>query len=194
MSKTRKVVSFLLCLLLLIGVIGCGKKEEKDKKEEINFDVKINDVEINFPCTLEELKEAGVIINEEKLAEILETPNKEFNSVEAVCEDTNKPIYFKMQTGKDSGESNVRVIGVMDLYLTKRVFQLQGELSIGSTVDNVIKVYGENYEVTECKNKEDLTVGIVFIDYVFDEGYTLSLRFSDGLMNYIDVVDTREKR
>lgn len=199
-----KIMATVILTLLVIIVPGCGTKSEsgsttgtgteknnqsnkKDKTEK--WDVIINGTKLDLPCTLADLEKVGVELYNEKLLEtILETPNETFLMTEAICEEGEEVIYLKLLTGDDvaKGKKNIVVTIVTNYYMSSQDFTVKGHIGLGSDIDEVITVYGEDY-VLSAEKMENFRDGIAVLQYgTGDDG--LLFKATDGVVDYIEII------
>lgn len=177
---------FLIGVMCLIVIFCCVGRSEKDEGEDVVdvFDIKIGEAEITLPCTLSDLHKAGVTVyGEVKLQNILDSADKEYKMVEAVVNNGSTVLYLELKTGAnvEDGEKNVTVNKIYNYYLTKSTIQLRGDLGLGSKVEKVIEVYGDDYELT-AENEDNLERGVVSLEY--DD---LVVKFDSGMLNYMKI-------
>ena len=206
MLKNEKGISRIALILIIalvvvggaIAVVSVMNKDENsnilnqsnDNKQDM-WGLKINGKSITLPCTLADLAEADVhIYNEDEKQEVLSSVNKTFTMIQATCGDGIKPIFLKIETGKNSnkGEENATVkIITNNKMMQKDEFILKNNVGLGSSVDDVINTFGSNYTV-DSSQSEDLHKGFVMMHYGDAESGVL-FWFTDNVLTYIEIYD-----
>lgn len=220
MKKLKKKFIKKLVLFVMFGCVvatcGCAKeKEGKENSSEINEshtsddtkesssvsmgeigwdEVVINGEKIKLPCTVAELEQKGIIVNEYSLKSILEKPNETFYLVAATCGEAGN-VYLHIETGSDveKQKENAVVSNIANKILSKEFFGVKNEIGLGSTVDELLEVYGTDFYALTAKDEENLASGYVLIQYGTEKvGYLFHV--DDGIIEYIEVFNKEGER
>ena len=66
------------------------------------------------------------------------------------------------------------------------LFELKGGIALGSTIDDVIKTFGDNYNMTGATG-DDIHSGYVVINYGTKANGAM-FNFKDGVLEYIEIL------
>lgn len=162
--------------------------QEEEKIGTNTWGITFNGKSINFPCLLEDLTSVGVTLNtQEHYDKIINSANTEFVAVLAGNENWSDEIVLSLRT-KDNiskKEANVVVTNIQiekpgKNMLTKEQFHLKGDIYQGSTKDEIISVFGDNYTVV---SEVDPYSHIMYED----EESELHLFFTDNALRRIQI-------
>jgi len=162
--------------------------QEEQKIGTNTWGITFNGKSINFPCLLEDLTSVGVTLNtQEHYDKIINNANTEFVAVLAGNENWPDEIVLTLRTKDDISkkEANVVVTNIQieklgKNMLTKEQFHLKGDIYQGSTKDEIISVFGDNYTiVSEVDPYSHITYE--------DEESELHLFFTDNALRRIQI-------
>ena len=125
------------------------------------YTISINGKNITLPCKLSELTKTGLkIYSEYDYERIINSQNETFTMIYATSEGWKNGVYLKIVTGDNSTkkEENAMVTVITNMVMTsmsgkydisdnttKEQFHLKGGVAIGSSKQEVIAAFGDNY-------------------------------------------------
>ena len=200
----KKIISFLVAGLILFSVVfalaGCAGEggenvtEDKDNNTNILNNVKnehlctiaIEGKEFEFPITLKEMEDLGLVfINDSDRERVTTAQNAKFGIINSPRSDFSL-IYSMEACDNPSKEAeNVNIVGISTYRANKDQIALNGDVCTGITIDEAIKSLGDTYEVVAALNTEDLTYDTVRIGYYNDNEHIL-VDAMDGVVTYIE--------
>ena len=189
----KKIFLVLVCSFLILGLAtGCNNSSFVDNENNSStnntngnskWGLQINGKNINLPCKLSTLENAGVYINDDY---ILQNPNKTYTMIHGWHD--SQFVFLKIETGSDidkkSDNATVKII-TNNKGMTKDLFVLKNGIGLGSNIDDVISTFGSDY-VVDSSASDDLHKGFVMTHYG-DAKEGLLLWYQDGILNYIEV-------
>lgn len=216
MKKYLKIIVTIMILLsILVALSGCGNKNGIDVINKNNsgttnnkWEISINSHNITLPCKLSELTKIGLKIeNEYNYNQIVNSQNKTFTTISASSEGWKNGINVLLEivTGNDSSkkEENAMVTRIensvsTDLYgkydisksTTIEQFHLKNNISIGSTKEDVLNAFGDNYE--EIFNNKTIR-NETFESIRYSEGDNkVVFQFKGGKTTFIYIMNDKE--
>lgn len=203
-SLVRSVIAVALALVVVFSFAACGKGTTEANREtngnvaeqvgngttgqNSQWSFVINGKELRLPCSLAELSEAGVEVRIDGVKEeIINSTNQKFPMVYLSCGDSSKLLTAKIVTGSDADkkEANAIVYSLTnDGLVDGSVFTIKNGLALGAAVDEIVTVYGQDYDITAAESMDDLTQGQVIMRYGDDED-GMTFWFEDGKVTYI---------
>ena len=207
-SMFKKIISIFLVVVMAVSFFACsanpsesggdgtedtGKKNNNTQTNttitaKSEWDLYLNGNKVNLPCTLEDLNKAGVeIYSDVEKQSILESENKSFFLVTASCGDTYNFISLCIETGENSskGAANAIVNVIVNKDTNGSAFKMKGDICIGSSADDVIKTFGDDYKVTGTEG-DDIRTGYKSVLYGTENDGALFL-FEDGILAKVEI-------
>lgn len=169
------------------GKLNSQKAEKKSRSDE--WGLKINGKNVSLPCSLDEFLKTGInFYNEDDKEAILNSSGETFTLVDFTFGDGHDAILLKIVTGDDVNkkEKNATVKIIMNQRMDSSLFVMKDGISLGSSLDDVIKSFGDDYEVTGAL-REDLHDGPVVIFYG-TRANGVMFHFKDGILEHIEIV------
>lgn len=200
----KKVISFLVAGLMLFSVVfalaGCAGEggenvtENKDNNTNILNNVKnehlctiaIEGKEFEFPITLKEMEDLGLVfINDSDRERVTTAQNAKFGIINSPRSDFSL-IYSMEACDNPSKEAeNVNIVGISTYRANKEQIALNGDVCTGITIDEAIESLGDNYNLVGALNPDDLHYDSVRINYTNDKEHII-VSAQDGIVNYIE--------
>ncbi len=214
MNKKTIVGLIVILAIITVAIIFAILPYIQNNKENsgnniLNFNEKnslwtisINGKNITLPCKLSELTKTGLkIYSEYDYERIINSQNETFSMIYAVSEGWKEGVYLKIVTGdnlaKKEENATVTVITNMvttDMYgrfdmsdnTTKEQFHLKDGVAIGSSKEQVLNAFGNNYV-----QAGDETMGIwdtLIWQIVYkEESNSVMFYFKNGVVHIIEV-------
>lgn len=200
----KRVFTILLAVLMIFTLAACGGKDGKtdgnnNNKQQVDnqgannsdsgWGVKINGKAVTLPCTLADLAKINVnIYGEFDKETVLNSANETFTMIAATCGEDTNPIHLKIVTGgaADKKEANATVKIITNTKMDGSLFELKGGIALGSSIDDVIKTFGDNYNMTGATG-DDIHTGYVVINYGTKADGAM-FNFKDGVLEYIEIL------
>lgn len=200
----KKVISFLVAGLMLFSVVfalaGCAGEggenvtENKNNNTNILNNVKnehlctiaIEGKEFEFPITLKEMEDLGLVfINDSDRERVTTAQNAKFGIINSPRSDFSL-IYSMEACDNPSKEAeNVNIVGISTYRANKDQIALNGDVCTGITIDEAIESLGDNYNLVGALNPDDLHYDSVRINYTNDKEHII-VSAQDGIVNYIE--------
>lgn len=209
----NKVV--LIPIILLIAIIVAGvifyiskNKNFLNNKDDtpVDWGLTINGTSIVLPCTLDELTNVGVNVNEDFYEELMSTTNQTYSDSYVTSDGWAQGIYLNLRTGSDLSKKEKNVIVTSIRYylpahsfntaigitpdesslLTSYQFSIKNNITIGSKSEDVIDAFGTDYEP---KSETDLN-GLYSLIYYKKGNSTLTIGFENGFVREIIITTT----
>jgi len=201
----KKIIAMiLLSAMVMIVLSGCGSKtpesqgsalnegqrtdaeQEKTNAQQTSTSIDLNGKKINLPCSISELRKAGVYFaDEDGLKALLEKPDS-FDQVNVgFNEDEPYDFMVEVDTGSnpEKGEDNASI--VMVYFSSECGITVGKDIKYHSTVQSVIDELGED-SLLYAENSDNLNEGIVNINTSVDN-LAIVIYGRDGLVEQIDV-------
>lgn len=200
----KRVFTFLIVALMIFTLAACGDKDDKvdgnnndnqqvENKDSNSLDggwgIKINGKAVTLPCTLSDLVKIDVNIYSEFDKEtILNSANETFTMIAATYGENTEPIHLKIVTGSaaDKKEANATVKIITNTKMDSSLFELKGGIALGSSIDDVIKTFGTDYNMTGATG-DDIHSGYIVINYGTKADGAM-FNFKDGILEYIEIL------
>ena len=200
----KKIISFLVAGLMLFSAVfalaGCAGEggenvtENKDNNTNILNNVKnehlctiaIEGKEFEFPITLKEMEDLGLVfINDSDRERVTTAQNAKFGIINSPRSDFSL-IYSMEACDNPSKEAeNVNIVGISTYRANKDQIALNGDVCTGITIDEAIESLGDNYNLVGALNPDDLHYDSVRINYTNDKEHII-VSAQDGIVNYIE--------
>lgn len=204
MNKNKRIISILLVLSIFFVITACGNSTQSsgsdigtnDKNNAGSNDifsnnedwlVEVGGVKLHLPCSLKDLEEmeyAG-IDDYEKMT-WLNAENEFFGSNDGSVSNNYINISVESRGNLEKGSENVFLVALNTFTATKTEFCIDEEAYIGNTLDNVIKHFGDDYNIV-AQVGETLNDGFARINYVVgDYEKVLIVSATDGIVDFIE--------
>ena len=200
----KKIISFLVAGLMLFSVVfalaGCagegGKNVTENKDNNTNIlnnaknehlcTIAIEGKEFDFPITLKEMEDLGLVfINDSDRERVTTAQNAKFGIINSPRSDFSL-IYSMEACDNPSKEAeNVNIVGISTYRANKDQIALNGDVCTGITIDEAIESLGDNYNLVGALNPDDLHYDSVRINYTNDKEHII-VSAQDGIVNYIE--------
>ena len=200
----KKIISFLVVGLMLFSAVfalaGCAGEggenvtENKDNNTNILNNAKnehlctiaIEGKEFDFPITLKEMEDLGLVfINDSDRERVTTAQNAKFGIINSPRSDFSL-IYSMEACDNPSKEAeNVNIVGISTYRANKDQIALNGDVCTGITIDEAIESLGDNYNLVGALNPDDLHYDSVRINYTNDKEHII-VSAQDGIVNYIE--------
>lgn len=176
-------------------------KVDTNSNENV-FTLTVEGKEFRLPITLKDYDKLGLSykFTDEARKLFLETPNKYFTSHGTYSYEKEgsswpyKSISFGVNT-LDNLENGLDNVIINAVFVDERSeldigFNFRGKkIDFGMTLEEAIKLLGNDYEVVAAMNPDDinLNLGLIVIEYYKDR-QSLRLKAQDGVINYIQFI------
>lgn len=206
-NKFLKILVLGVVAILMLSLAACGNDSENNtsgdgannnnvsqsNNEDENltsmWGLQINGKSIQLPCTLADLARADIGIYEDYDREnVLGSENETFTMIAATCGSDTHPIHLKITTGSDAGkqEANATVKIITNTKMDGSLFKLKNNIALGSSLDDVIKAFGENYNLSGA-TEDDIHNGYTVINYGTKASGAM-FNFENGVLTYIEIL------
>lgn len=205
MKNYKRVFTLVLAILMIFALSACGiNNDQSNSNGEDNqqvenqgnnsstkekWEIKINGKGVTLPCTLADLAKIGVnIYGEYDKENVLNSTNETFTMIAATCGDDTNPIHLKITTGNaaDKKEANATVKILTNTKMDGSLFELKNGIALGSSIDDVISTFGEDYNLSGTTD-DDIHSGYVVINYGTKADGAM-FNFKDGVLDYIEIL------
>lgn len=193
----NKLFLSLICAVLVLGLAtGCGKNDLSTKNEQvkgnnngdISASVEVNGTKLQFPCKIQDLKDAGFVFNlsDDEIDKQLKDGVYVLTGINNMMLTGNGVFII----GEDFNNSQVIGISLEKTPIETEKYTING-LEIGkATLQEVIDVFGQPTEPKEY-NYNDYTLFLNFGDYDNKSfrGYELKMTFRAGVLIEFDYIE-----